>query len=304
MRILCRLTTVMALSAALLAALAGCGDTQAPTYSGFLTATQFTPGLNRIPFVLADVNGVLLEDADVTVRIVRLLADGSEEQVAEARATWRRAEGGTPHPHPDGSLHTHFEVRGYYTADGVMLPTAGTYQAHLDAVNAQGRAVRVEPPAFRVDATTVPAIGAPAPPTANLTLADASFRDLSSRAVETDPLHGHSVAGALALGEPFVVAFASPAFCVSALCGPVVDEVAAAYEALGGRVPMLHIEPWVLSLAREEGRLVLAPWATEWGLPTEPWTFVVDGDGNVAARFEGLVNRGELLTALAALGAR
>jgi hypothetical protein len=35
-------------------------------------------------------------------------------------------------------------------------------------------------------------------------------------------------------------------------------------------------------------------WMREWKLPTEPWVFVVDRRGRIAARFEGSVSVGEL----------
>jgi len=35
-------------------------------------------------------------------------------------------------------------------------------------------------------------------------------------------------------------------------------------------------------------------WVTEWGLPTEPWVFVVGADGNVKAKFEGALSIAEL----------
>jgi len=35
-------------------------------------------------------------------------------------------------------------------------------------------------------------------------------------------------------------------------------------------------------------------WLKEWNLETEPWTFLVDGKGRVAARFEGVVSIAEL----------
>ena len=41
------------------------------------------------------------------------------------------------------------------------------------------------------------------------------------------------------------------------------------------------------------------PAAAEWNLPSEPWTFVVDADGLVAAKFEGFATREELEDALA-----
>ena len=39
--------------------------------------------------------------------------------------------------------------------------------------------------------------------------------------------------------------------------------------------------------------------AAEWGLPSEPWTFVVDADGLIAAKFEGFATLDELEEALA-----
>jgi hypothetical protein len=43
---------------------------------------------------------------------------------------------------------------------------------------------------------------------------------------------------------------------------------------------------------------VLAPAVDEWGLPTEPWVFVVDSEGIILGRFEGLVTPEELAALL------
>ena len=40
-----------------------------------------------------------------------------------------------------------------------------------------------------------------------------------------------------------------------------------------------------------------------WGLPSEPWVFVMDGQGRVSSRFEGALGEGEIEEALAAVGA-
>ena len=37
-----------------------------------------------------------------------------------------------------------------------------------------------------------------------------------------------------------------------------------------------------------------APAVTEWGLPNEPWTFIVDAEGKVADKFEAFTGRDEL----------
>ena len=151
---------------------------------------------------------------------------------------------------------------------------------------------------------TAPGVGERVPATENLTLAEvAAFADLSTRNVETDRLHDLSVATALTQRKPLVVVFASPRFCVSAACGPAVDVVERVQAIFGGEASFIHIEPWDLSAAREEGRLVAAPVMDEWRLPSEPWTFVVGTDGRVVARFEGLVAGPEIERAiLLALG--
>jgi hypothetical protein len=42
-------------------------------------------------------------------------------------------------------------------------------------------------------------------------------------------------------------------------------------------------------------------WMQEWGLATDPWTFVVRADGKISARFEGLVSVHELEDAVEAV---
>ncbi len=38
----------------------------------------------------------------------------------------------------------------------------------------------------------------------------------------------------------------------------------------------------------------------EWGLPSEPWVFLVDKAGNIAAKFEAVVSQAEIESALQA----
>ena len=85
------------------------------------------------------------------------------------------------------------------------------------------------------------------------------------------------------------------------MCGPVTAVVGDLYEQLGDRVRFIHLEPFDLDIARTDGRLVFGSTAREWNLETEPWVFVVDASGRVAARFEGLVSAAELEPAIAAV---
>jgi hypothetical protein len=111
-------------------------------------------------------------------------------------------------------------------------------------------------------------------------------------------LHDVTVAEALQGDRPLVVAFATPAFCLTRFCGPVVERVVVPiWENYGDRVEVIHIEPYDIPTARD-GRLEPIPAMAEWGLETEPWVFVVDADGNVAAKFEGIMDYDEVAEAI------
>ncbi len=102
-----------------------------------------------------------------------------------------------------------------------------------------------------------------------------------------------SVADALEAGKPFVLAFATPKFCTSAQCGPTLDQLKPIAEAHPD-VTFINVEPYQLEAVDGQlqpdldanGQLQPAPATVEWGLLTEPWIFVVDGDGVVRGSFE------------------
>ncbi len=289
------------MAAALLAACGGDDEETVDRYSGLVVSSEFVPGLNRFPFGLVSRDGEFLEDATVTVRFFSL-GQYQRSFHVEASAAWRTIQGTTPHEHPDGEVHLHLDFRGLYVVDEVELAEAGIWLAEFDVVAPDGTRPIIEEAAFEVrPGPSAPGVGEPVPATMNLTIHEAPFEQLSTRRVEGDELHNVSVAQALDAGEPFVVFFASPQFCVSAMCGPVTDTMEQAQAQLSGAVVFIHIEPWDLVAARERGELVAAPVVREWRLLSEPWTFVVDGDGLVAARFEGLVTVDEILAALEAL---
>ena len=100
-----------------------------------------------------------------------------------------------------------------------------------------------------------------------------------------------SVAEAIAASVPFVVTFATPKFCTSRTCGPVVDVVDAVRRRVAGTpVRFIHVEIY----EDNDPSKGVNRWVKEWRLPTEPWTFLVGRDGRIKARFEGSVSVGEL----------
>ena len=151
-----------------------------------------------------------------------------------------------------------------------------------------------------LERTLEPAIGDRAPRSQQQTLATAaSIDEIDSSFPPRPAMHDTTIAAAIDARRPAVVAFATPAYCTSRLCAPVMDTVmdplAARY---AGRATFIHIEPYVLSDLRASFRQNAVPATREWRLESEPWIFVIGADGRVAAKFEGVVALDEVEAAL------
>jgi hypothetical protein len=104
-----------------------------------------------------------------------------------------------------------------------------------------------------------------------------------------------TVAASMAAKRPFVVTFATPLYCQTRTCGPVVQvvqSVAKSWQKQG--VDFIHIEIYKDNdPAKGTNR-----WVDEWKLRSEPFTFVVDKTGVIRTRFEGAFSAAELETAV------
>lgn len=189
-------------------------------------------------------------------------------------------------------------VNGFFAAT-VDFEEAGEWKVEI-AVTRDGED-EIVPFAFSVqEASQIPNVGDRAPATRNLTLSDVPDLLRISTDPEPEPaLYEMTVAEALETGRPLVVVFATPAFCRTQFCGPIVDNMKEVRQQFAGRVNFIHIEPFVLDnlgqlVTDEQGAPVFVDAAAEWGLVTEPWLFVVDTESTVIARFEGAVGPAEL----------
>ena len=140
-----------------------------------------------------------------------------------------------------------------------------------------------------------PAVGGRAIPSRTPTLASTGG-DVAALTTSSPPdrsLLRYSIADSLAAHVPFVVVFATPKYCTSRTCGPVVDVVQAVQRRFAG-VRFIHVEIYTdNNPAQGENR-----WVREWRLPSEPWVFVVGRDGRIKARFEASVSAAELTAAV------
>jgi hypothetical protein len=164
---------------------------------------------------------------------------------------------------------------------------------------------------FQVAPTsTTPVVGAKAPDTKTPTLADVGG-DVKQVSTDTTPdldFYKVSVHDALAQHKPFVLVFATPAFCTSKVCGPTLDSIKALAKTEPG-VTFINVEPYKMSFANghlqpildAQNYLQATDVTSAWGLPTEPWIFVVDKDGVVRSSWSTVVDPADLTAAIEAL---
>ena len=147
--------------------------------------------------------------------------------------------------------------------------------------------------------SSTPGLGERVSPIDHLTAADvADLTEISTGPEPLPEMYQTSVAEALSEGRPFLVVFATPAFCQSRICGPVVETVASLIPDYGEDVAFIHIEPFDLDLIRGGGKFEPSVEAKAWGLPSEPRVFLVDASGRLTAKFEGIVTLEELQEAI------
>lgn len=150
------------------------------------------------------------------------------------------------------------------------------------------------PPGVPKSPPNPPDVGEPAPRVHTPTAADVEG-DLKLIDTRIPPDQMHEVDLAEVLGkEPVVLVFATPQFCQSRVCGPVVDEAEQVNQTDGKDVAFIHME-----IYRENNpSLGVRPQVKAFRLESEPWLFVIDRHGIIRTRIEGAWGIPELERAL------
>lgn len=232
-------------------------------------------------------------------RVPFILFSGTQK-VADAQRVALAAfdlSGATPVPGWSGEATGYNDYEVPYWVAYPELPHAGNWGLTLQITLADGTTTASQF-AIQVDERSrSPAVGSRPPASHNRTLAtEPDIHKLSSSPDPDPALYQLTVADAIASGKPTVVTFATPAYCASRLCAPVVDSVRSVHQATDDRANFIHVEVY-----KSFDPLVYADEMSEWGLSSEPWTFVLDRDGDVAAKLGGPVSPRELTDALAPL---
>ena len=258
-----------------------------------VASSELVTGPNRFIFGLFDAENTTVDGLDATLT---LFSDpqGMPAEIGTFDVEFREIEFPSADQPPD--------ITGVYAAE-LDFPSAGVYGAQINVsgqeevpqglrvllqVEAEGSGVQVGDQAPASQTPTTDAVD--------------NLETIDSDDPPNPEFHELSIDQALQSGRPTIVAFLTPAFCTSRLCGPMIDVLLTIYLEYEGRVNFIHVEPFELD---DEGQVVTENGAfkpgqtfSEWGLTSEPVTFLIDENGVVVYRFESVVTQDELREAL------
>ena len=249
----------------------------------------YEAGSNRLAFGVFTLGHEQVNDADIAIYAAHGL----------------RGKAKGPFPARVDSLRTPSAFRAKTTADD---PTAATsvYVARnvrlerkgevtMLAVIRDGRKLQATrlPSVVVGQFSGVPDVDEPAPRVHTPTTDDvADISEIDTR-IPPDSMHGVDYADVLGK-EPILLAFATPQFCESRVCGPTVDIVEQVKTEVGDGATFIHSEIY----NENDPSKGLLPQVKAFNLPSEPWAFVIDRNGKITARFEGAFGAEELRAAV------
>lgn len=138
-----------------------------------------------------------------------------------------------------------------------------------------------------------PAPGEKAPAIDTRTLEDHPAAEIDTR-MPPSGMQQISLKDALKNGKPTVLIFATPKLCASRVCSPIVDVALEVQDKFGDKVNFVHNEIYNDNDLSKGMR----PEVEAFGLPMEPYTFVIGSDGRVVEQLAGPFDQAELTSAI------
>jgi hypothetical protein len=247
--------------------------------------SDFSPGRIRLSFLVIRRDGAAVSRPAARVWVAKSL---------DAKPFAKTAAALEPIGVPSGSFGYDPNITRLYVAR-FSVPRAGKYVVLAEPVG--GKPIQALGSFLVKRVTASPPIGSKASRSRTPTFASehGNVAKLTSRVPPDTALLRYSVADSLVAHKPFVLVFATPKFCQSRTCGPVVDVADKVRERFAGTdIRFIHVEIY------ENNDPSQGPnrWVKEWRLPSEPWTFLVGRDGRIKVKFEGSESVAELSEAV------
>jgi hypothetical protein len=270
-------------------------------------AVVFNEGPNRYPFAVFEKNegekeGKEVVDAEVALYYAKVPAvKGQPSKAGEKGAAATAAKEALdlpavgPFPAKIETLATEPQFESKTTKDdptaarvvyAAQLPLPEKGQWRLEALVKEGDEIGATPLPTAVvgEFEDFPEVGTQPPPIHTPTAKDVGG-DLSKITTRIPPDTQNEVDFADALGkEPILLLFASPKFCQSRVCSPVVDVAEQAKANLGKEARFIHME---IYNDENPSDVTPLPQVRAFHLPSEPWLFAIGAEGVVKATIEG-----------------
>lgn len=242
-----------------------------------IPANDHQIGTPRIPFILMDGSKQI-----GTVEVTEVI--GFDLSTNPPTEFWTgQASNYSDYLVPYWVIYPEIETAGNYGFRASILLEDGTTSQSNFAV-----AVAAE--------AAAPAVGDGAIPSDNRTTEDGiTLAEISSDPNPEPAFYTDTIEVVAANDRPTVIAFNTPAYCQTAICAPVLSSIKAVWSSppFDAEVDFIHIE-----IYKEFDPLIVDDTVTEWNLQSEPWTYVLDGTGEIAARMAGPVSETELAEVL------
>ena len=266
-------------------------------------AMVFYKGENRFPFGVFEPDRSPVSDAEVALYVSRVprtkpgAKSGPKAKGAAARAEKEALDLPARGPFP-AAVETVQTEPAFRAQTTTADPNAATvaYVTQLDfpsegewriaaLIREDDKLTAALLPSVTVgEFTRIPRPGEKAPLIHTLTAEDAGG-DLSEITTRVPPDTQNQTDFADVLGKkPIILLFATPQFCESRVCGPVVDVAEQVKEAYGEEAEFIHMEIWK---DNDPGTKRVRPQVAAYHLPTEPWLFAIDRDGVIRTAIEG-----------------
>ncbi|MDP9418832.1 MAG: hypothetical protein M3P53_01535 [Actinomycetota bacterium] len=232
----------------------------------------------RLPLALADRRGVLLDTGPPELAVRVGPADTGE--LGEA-TTVRRHEEGIP--------------RAYYPLT-TTFPGPGNWRV---ATEVEGEPADIVVAALEPSQVpAVPVVGEALISVPTPTVEDPRGVDPICTADPRCPLHATSLDAAIAGDKAIAMLIATPAYCQTAICGPVLDLLVARQPDFADQITMIHVEVYP---DRASAGRVTTDTVRAYGLAWEPSLFLARADGTIASRLDYTYDVDELDGSLTAL---
>jgi hypothetical protein len=269
-------------------------------------ALAFYQGENLYPFGVFHADRSQVADAKVALYLAKVpgakargggtAENGKREKgaVAQARTEAREAPAMGPYPAAIESLATEPAFRAQTTTSDpdaativytteIDFPSDGEWRVAALIEQGDETVASFLPSASVGQFKGVPRVGQKAPKIHTPTASDVGG-DLSKVTTRIPPDTQNRVDYADALGkEPIFLLFATPQFCQSRVCGPVVDVAEQVKEQYGEKAAFIHMEIY----KDNDPSKGVRPQVRAFHLPSEPWLFAIDRRGVIRAEIEG-----------------